>query len=187
MLFRHQDGAKQINLYAENIRCLDCVKKVDSKAINDSALSRTSKVFNVRFGRYSRWKFKFNLCLKIKSNSWTKNFERVVTSLSEKPVPIQEEEKASGKPAAKARPILKPSSTSGWDSIPMEQRQWIDINEQESQNVVPMAQRKWIDIEVQRYKDPSLFSSVKIHDSITLTVKEVNREEDAGVPLRPSY
>ena len=28
------------------------------------------------------------------------------------------EEKASGKPAAKARPILKPSSTSGWDFIP---------------------------------------------------------------------
>ena len=30
-------------------------------------------------------------------------------------MPIQEEEKASGKPAAKARPILKPSSTSEWD------------------------------------------------------------------------
>ena len=45
-------------------------------------------------------------------------------------MPIQEEEKASGKPAAKARPILKPSSTSGWD--PIEQRQWIDIETQES-------------------------------------------------------
>ena len=42
-------------------------------------------------------------------------------------MPIQEEEKASGKPAAKARPKLKPSSTSGWDSTPMEQRQWIDF------------------------------------------------------------
>ena len=41
--------------------------------------------------------------------------------------PIQEEEKASGKSAAKARPILKPSSTSGWDSTLVEPRQWIDI------------------------------------------------------------
>ena len=45
-------------------------------------------------------------------------------------MPIQEEEKASGKPAAKARPILKPSSTSGWDFIPIGQRQWIDIETQ---------------------------------------------------------
>ena len=34
-------------------------------------------------------------------------------------MPIQEEEKASGKPAAKARPTKKPSSTSGWDTIHM--------------------------------------------------------------------
>ena len=47
-------------------------------------------------------------------------------------MPIQEEEKASEKPAAKARPILKLSSTSGWDSTPVEQRQWIDIETQES-------------------------------------------------------
>ena len=47
-------------------------------------------------------------------------------------MPIQEEEKASGKPAAKARPILKPSSTSGWDIILVEQRQWIHIETQES-------------------------------------------------------
>ena len=46
-------------------------------------------------------------------------------------MPIQEEEKATWKPAAKARPILKPSSTSGWDSVPIGQRQWIDIETQE--------------------------------------------------------
>ena len=40
-----------------------------------------------------------------------------------KAMPIQEEEKAPVRPAAKARPILKPSSTSGWDSTPMRQRQ----------------------------------------------------------------
>ena len=49
-------------------------------------------------------------------------------------MPIQEEEKASGKPAAKARPISKPSSTSGWDLTPNEQRQFIDIETQESKN-----------------------------------------------------
>ena len=53
-------------------------------------------------------------------------------------MPIQEEERASGKPAAKTRPILKPSSTSNWNFIPMEQR-------------------KWIDIEVKRSKDPCCF------------------------------
>ena len=47
-------------------------------------------------------------------------------------MPIREEEKASGKPAAKARPILKPSSTSGWVFIPTGQRQWIDTETQES-------------------------------------------------------
>ena len=30
-------------------------------------------------------------------------------------VPILEQETASGKPAAKATPLLKPSSTRGWD------------------------------------------------------------------------
>ena len=47
-------------------------------------------------------------------------------------MPIQEEEKTSGKPAAKARPILKPSSISDVNSIPIGQRQWIDIETQES-------------------------------------------------------
>ena len=42
-------------------------------------------------------------------------------------MPVQEEEKASGKPTAKASPILKWSPTSGWNFIPIEQRQWIDI------------------------------------------------------------
>ena len=49
-------------------------------------------------------------------------------------LPIQEEEKASVKPAEKATPILKPSSTSGWDVIPIEQRQWIVIEIQESKD-----------------------------------------------------
>ena len=48
--------------------------------------------------------------------------------------PIQEEERASGKPAAKARPILKPSPTSGWDSTPLRQGQWIDIEVKRSKD-----------------------------------------------------
>ena len=36
------------------------------------------------------------------------------------PMPIQEEKKASVKPAANARPISKPSSISGWDFTPIE-------------------------------------------------------------------
>ena len=47
-------------------------------------------------------------------------------------MPIQEEEKASVKCDANARPIFKLSSTSGWDFTPIEQRQWIDIETQES-------------------------------------------------------
>ena len=57
-------------------------------------------------------------------------------------MPIQEEERASVKPAAKARPILKPSSTSNWNFIPMEQRNWIDI-------------------EVKRSKDPYCFREMQ--------------------------
>ena len=51
-------------------------------------------------------KFKFNICFKIKPYLGT----------------------------AKARPMLKPSSKSGWDFTPTEQRQWIDIEIQESKD-----------------------------------------------------
>ena len=77
-------------------------------------------------------------------------------------MPIQGEEKASGKPAAKTRPILKPSSTSGWDSTPIEQRQWIDI-------------------EIQESKDPHCFQVSKFTTRFLPHSKHVNREEDGGV------
>ena len=77
-------------------------------------------------------------------------------------MPIQEEEKASRKPAAKARPILNPSSTSGWDSTLMEQRQWIDI-------------------EIQESKDPYCFQVSKFISRLLRHSQQVNREEDAGV------
>ena len=47
-------------------------------------------------------------------------------------MPIQEEEKAPGKPAAKSRPVQKPSSISDVNSVPIRQRKWIDIETQES-------------------------------------------------------
>ena len=75
---------------------------------------------------------------------------------------IQEEERASGKPAAKSKPKLKPSSPSNW-------------------NFIPVGQRKWIDIEGKRSKDPYCFQMSKFMTQL-LRHKEVGREEDAGVP-----
>ena len=76
-------------------------------------------------------------------------------------MPIQEEETASGKPAAKARPILKPSSTS-------------------NRNFIPISQRKWSDIEVQRSRDHYCFQMSKFVTQL-LRHREVGREEDARV------
>ena len=47
-------------------------------------------------------------------------------------MPVQEEEQASEKTAAKARPILKPSSTSAVNFIPIGHIKWMDIEIQES-------------------------------------------------------
>ena len=60
-------------------------------------------------------------------------------------VPIQEEGKASGKPAAKARPVLKPSSTSDVNFILVEQRRWIDIETQESNDLFFQCQNSSLD------------------------------------------
>ena len=77
-------------------------------------------------------------------------------------MPIQEEEKASGRTSAKVRPILKPSPTSGWDSTLMKQSQWIDIEMQES-------------------KDPHCFHVSKLITRLLRHSKQVRREEDGGV------
>ena len=81
-------------------------------------------------------------------------------------MPIQEEGKASVKPAAKVRPILKPSSTSGWDFTTVDQRQWIDI-------------------EIQESKDPYCFQLSKLNTRLLRHSQEVYREEDGGVPYGP--
>ena len=79
-------------------------------------------------------KFRFNLCFKIKTVSWI-GIVNGIDKFVREAMPIQGEEKASRKPAAKARPILKPSPTSGWGFISVEQRRRIDIGTQESNDL----------------------------------------------------
>ena len=76
--------------------------------------------------------------------------------------PIQEEERASVRPAAKAKQILKSSSTS-------------------NPNFIPMKERRWIDNEVQKSKDQCCFQMSKFSTHLLRHI-EVGREEDAGVP-----
>ena len=123
-LFRHQEE-KQINLYAENIRCLEIESDVSYGPVSDI------KVCN-KHGRYSI-EVQVQSLFKDQTESWIRIVNGIDKFVREAML-IQEEEKASVKPAAKARPILKQSSTSGWDSTPMKQRQWIDIETQESKD-----------------------------------------------------
>ena len=71
-------------------------------------------------------------------------------------MPIQEEEEVSVKPAATAKPKLKPSSTSG--STLMEHRQWIDI-------------------EIQKSKDAHCFQVSKFITRLLRHSKQVRRKE----------
>ena len=118
------------------------------------------KVSN-KYGSYSVLKFKYNLWLQIKPNHglelWT-----VLTNLPEKPCRSKRKRKLLGKPAAKARPILKPSSTSGWGFTPMEQRQWIDIGTQES-------------------NDPFCFQVSKFITRFLRHSQYVNRQDDGAI------
>ena len=76
-----------------------------------------------------------------RSTSWVKIVNGVEKYVREA-MPIQEGEEASGKPAAKAKSILKPASTS-------------------NPNFNPMKDRRWIDIEVQKSKDQSCYQMSK--------------------------
>ena len=131
----------------------------------DLAQSRTFKVCN-QYGRYS-----IEVHVQSLFQDQTVSWVRIVNGIDKfvrEAMPIQEEEKASGKPAAKARPMLKPSSTSGWDFAPIGLRQWIDIETQES-------------------KDPYCFSRVKIHHSISSTPSKSLSRRRWRSPLRLSY
>ena len=101
MLFRHQEGRK-INFYAGNTRYLEMTRKIaqkgGSKAMHDLALSE---------------EFSFEVQVQSLFQDQTVSWIRIVNGIDKfvrEAMPIQEEEKGSEKPAAKARPILKPSS-----------------------------------------------------------------------------
>ena len=117
--------------------------------MHDSALSRTSKI-----GKHTEdtaLKLKFFFFFKDQATSWI-GIAFGVEKYVREAMPIQEEERALKKPAAKARPILKPSSTSNWNFVPVGQR-----------------------------KDPYCFQMSKFITQF-LRHKEVGRKEIAGVP-----
>ena len=111
-------------------------------------------------GRYSD-EVQVQFLFKAQTESWITIVNSIDKFLREA-MPIQEEEKTSGKPGAKAKPILKPSSTSGWDSTLVEQRQWIDF-------------------EVPESKDPYCFQVSKFITRLLRHREQFNREEDGGV------
>ena len=128
---------------------------------SDGRLGQISdiKVCNT-YGRYSI-EIQVPSSFEDQTTSWIRIVSGVEKYVREA-MSIQEEERAMGKPAAKARQILKPSSTS-------------------NRNFIPVSQRNWIDSEVQRSRDPSCFQMSKFITQ-KLRHKEVGREEDAGVP-----
>ena len=100
---------------------------------------------NVRFGPVSDIKVcnhngRYSIEVQVQSlfQDRTVSWIRIVNGIDKfvrEAMPIQEEEKASEKPAAKARPILKPSSISDVNFIPIGQRNGLTFTEtQESNN-----------------------------------------------------
>ena len=64
--------------------------------------------------------------------SWVRIVNGVDMYVTESMLTKEEEEKASGKPIAKARPRQKPAVTLTSVSIPVNERKWIDIETQRS-------------------------------------------------------
>ena len=77
-------------------------------------------------------------------------------------MPIQEEEKALGKPGAKGRPT---------ETII---NKWLGLYSYGTKT-------QWIDIEIQESKDPHCFQVSKFIPRLLRYSKQVNREEDGGV------
>ena len=127
---------------------------------------------NIRFGPVSDIKVcsrngRYSVEVQVQSlfQDQTVSWIRIVNGIGKfvrEAMPIQKEEKASGKPAAKARPIFKPSSTSGWGCI-------------------LIGQRKWIDIETQESNDPCCFQVSKFITRVLRHSKKVHREDDGAV------
>ena len=102
------------------------VQKGGSKAMHDSALSRKYKF--AKHGRDSV-EVKVPSLFEDQTTSWIRIVNGVENIVREA-MPIQEGEEASGRPAAKAKPILKPASTSDPNFIPMKDWRWIDWSAQ---------------------------------------------------------
>ena len=127
MLFRHQEE-KENTFYAENNRM---PRDQERTRINGWIQS------NVRFGSISdkrvcnkNGRYSIQVQVQPVFEDQTVSWIRIVNGIDKfvrEVMPTQEKENASVKLAAKARPILEPSSTNGWDFTPIERRQWIDI------------------------------------------------------------
>ena len=85
-----------------------------------------------------------------------------MTNLAEKPCRSKRKRKLREKPAAKARPILKPSSIS-------------DVNS------ILVGQRKWIYVETQEPNDPCCFQVTKFITRFLRHNYKVHREDDGAV------
>ena len=156
MLFRHR-MERRINLYAENTRYLEMKRKIvqkgRSKAMHDSALSRTLKVCKTH-GRY-----RFEVGVPSLFEEQTTSRIRIVNGVEKyvrEAKPIQEEERASGK---------------GRDQNGNRHQQAIGT-------LFRLNTEKWIDMK--RSKDPYCFMMSKFITQL-LRHKEVGREEDARV------
>ena len=152
----HQSLCPRIYVASRSRR--NSYKRVDPKQCTICPVSDI-KVCN-QYGRCSI-EVQFQSLFQDQTVSWI----RIVNGIDKfvrEAMPIQEEEKASGKPAAKARPLLKSPSSSGWDFTPIEHRQWIDIETLES-------------------KDPYCFQVSKFTTRSLRHSQKVFREEDGGV------
>ena len=144
MPFRRQEE-KQITLCAENIRCLEIKKGTRIKGWIQSNV-RFGPFFDIKVCNHTR---RYSIDVQVQSlfQDQTVSWIRIVNGIDKfvrEAIPIQEEAKDSGKPAAKARPILKSSSIS-------------DVN------FIPIGREKWMDIETQESNDPCFSCGQKVH------------------------
>ena len=96
------------------------------------------------------------------TNSWVKIVSGIEKYVREAMPTQGEEEKVWVKPAAKAKPTLKPASACNPNSFPIKER-------------------KWIDFAVQNSKIQSYFQMSKFITNL-LRHQDIGREEDAAVP-----
>ena len=127
MLF-HFRVNRRIYLYAENTHHLETKRKIVSKCGSEAMHIKVCKTI---------WSYIVDVEVPSLFDDQTTSWIRIVNGVEKyvrEAMPIQEGEEASVRPAAKAKPILKPSSTSNPNFIPMKDRRWIDIEVQKSKD-----------------------------------------------------